>query len=150
MSSAAKKTFITSEEYLARERLAEFKSEYYDGQIYAMAGTSYRHSTIVMNLSGELYTQLRGRPCRPCVSDVRLRTKAADAYCYPDIMVICGEPQFAEAGFDTLLNPTVIIEVLSPQTEAWDRGGTFHYYQKIASLKEYTLVSQNRVVPEDY
>ena len=129
MASAAKTTYITPDEYLARERVAEFKSEYYDGRIYAMAGTSYRHSVIARNLLGEIYIQLRGQTCQPLFSDVRLSIKGTDAYCYPDIMVICGEPQFADGGFDTLLNPTVIIEVLSPSTEAWDRGGKFEKYR---------------------
>ena len=150
MSSTAKKIFIGPDEYLARERLADLKSEYYDGQIYAMAGTSYRHNVILMNLSGELYAQLKGGPCRPCSSDVRLATGAAESYIYPDLMVICGDPRFADHEFDTVLNPTVIIEVLSPSTESWDRGGKFEHYRAVESLREYVLVSQDKRLVERY
>ncbi len=150
MSTVAKQTYLTPEEYLAAERLAEFKSEYYDGQVYGMAGTSYRHTMISGNLFGILYPQLRGGPCRPMASELRLRTKASSSYMYPDIMVICGPPQFADGVFDTVLNPTVIIEVLSPSTELWDRSGKFERYQSIETLQEYVLVSQQRMLVEKY
>jgi Uma2 family endonuclease len=150
MSSAAKKPSITPDDYLAREREAEFKSEYYAGQVYAMAGTSYRHNVILSNIHGELFAQLRGQICRPSFSDVRLRTTAWDAYMYPDLMVICGQPLFAPNEFDTVLNPTVIIEVLSVSTESWDRGGKFAHYRRIESLNDYVLVSQDKVLVERY
>jgi Uma2 family endonuclease len=101
-----------------------------------------------MNLSGELYVQLKGGPCRAYSSDLRLGTKGAATYTYPDIMVICGEPQFIDHEFDTMLNPTVIIEVLSPSTESWDRGGKFERYRAIESLREYVLVSQDKRLVE--
>jgi Uma2 family endonuclease len=148
MSTTSKKVFIKPEEYLVRERLAEFKSEYYDGQIYSMAGTSYRHTVILMNLSGELYTRLKGGPCRPSSTDLRLSIENGKAYTYPDIMVICGGPQFADQNFDTVLNPALIIEILSPSTESWDRGGKFERYRAIESLQEYVMVWQDRRLVE--
>ncbi len=150
MSTVARTTFTSPQEYLELEHRAEFKSEYYDGQIYAMAGTSLRHNSIAVNLLVELFSQLRGQPCRPYLSDVRLKTRASDAYMYPDIMVICGPPQLAPNEFDTVLNPTVIIEVLSPSTESWDRGGKFARYRPIESLTDYVLVSQDEVLVEHY
>jgi Uma2 family endonuclease len=150
MSSVGKKIMITPEEYLDHERLAEFKSEYYDGQIYAMSGTSFRHTVIASNLHGELFDQLRGKPCRPFFSDLRLRSPNSNAYTYPDIMVICGPPQFADDRFDTMLNPTLIIEILSSSTESWDRGGKFAHYRKLESLSDYVLVSQEKMLVEHY
>jgi Uma2 family endonuclease len=157
MSSAAKKPYITPEEYLARERLADFKSEYYDGQVWplgepirCMAGTTRVHNLISGNLFREISSQLKDRPCETYIGDIRVRGKAADAYTYPDVLVVCGDPRFEDDRLDTLSNPNVIIEVLSPSTEAWDRGGKFHYYQRLASLQEYILVSQDRCLVERY
>lgn len=157
MASAAKKTYITPEEYLALDRAAEIKSEYYDGQMYpigespqAMAGTSLRHNRIAGNLYGELYSQLKNGPCEPYISDIRVHAGPSGLYTYPDIVVICGEPQTLDQEFDTLLNPTVIIEVLSPSTELWDRGGKFARFQQLESTKDYILVNQHKVLVEHY
>ena len=157
MASAAKKTYITPEEYLARERLAEFKSEYYDGQIYpmnespqGMPGTTRPHNLIAGNLYREISIQFKERPCEAYISDIRVRVEATGLYTYPDVVVVCGEPQFGDDSLDTLLNPNVIVEVLSPSTEAWDRGGKFAHYRRLESMSDYVLVSQDKVLVEHY
>ncbi|HLV80452.1 MAG TPA: Uma2 family endonuclease [Chthonomonadaceae bacterium] len=131
--------------YLERERAAERKSEYHDGVIVAMAGASPEHNTIVFNLAGALSAQLRGKPCRGFSSDLRVRVPACNAYYYPDVTVVCGEPQYEMlAGLRSLLNPTLLIEVLSETTEKADREGKFDCYWTLESLKTYVLVSQDR------
>jgi Uma2 family endonuclease len=146
--SAAPKPFLTPEQYLEQERHAETKSEYYDGEVFAMAGGSPDHSLIATNVTSELGFQLRDTPCRVYNSDLRVRGSETD-YSYPDLTVVCGEPQLAGEN-DVLLNPTLIVEVLSPSTEAWDRGGKFERYQQIASLREYLLIAQDRARVERY
>ncbi|MGI8742909.1 MAG: Uma2 family endonuclease [Bryobacteraceae bacterium] len=141
--------YITPEEYLEAERKAEYKSEYYDGQVYAMAGPSPRHGVIVMNLGGELRAALKGRPCQVFTTDLRLQISTR-RYAYPDVIVVCGKPKFAEADKNTLLNPQLIIEVLSESTEKYDRGLKFGYYRSLPSLQEYLLVSQDSKVVEHY
>ncbi len=139
---AQQKPYLTATEYLAIERQAETRSEYLDGEMFAMAGTSLAHITIAGNLIGVLWPQLRGKQCRICPSDLRGHIPATGLYTYPDVVVVCGEPQLEDEQFDTLLNPTLIIEVLSPNTEAYDRGKKFEHYLSIDSLAEYLLVSQ--------
>ncbi|HMA34345.1 MAG TPA: Uma2 family endonuclease, partial [Chloroflexia bacterium] len=119
----------TPAEYLAYERQADYKSEYLAGQIVAMSGVSWEHSLINTNLLRVLSTQLLDRPCTAHASDLRVKVQAQGMYTYPDIVVVCGEPQFEDAQVDTLLNPTLIVEVLSPSTEAYDRGAKFGYYR---------------------
>src|SRR5262249_26985583 len=121
--SAAAKTTITPKQYLAEERLAEIKHEYYDGEIFDMAGGSPEHSLLAANLTGVLWPQLSEKPCDVYTSDMRVQVAENGPYAYPDVTVVCGGAQLADAEADTLLNPTVIVEVLSPTTEAWDRGG---------------------------
>jgi Uma2 family endonuclease len=133
---------LTQEEYLRIERAAEFKSEYYDGQMYAMSGGSYPHGKIIPNLAAELRQALRGKGCSVTTSEVRVRVSPRGFYTYPDIAVVCGPPQFADDQADTLLNPTLLVEVLSPSTEAHDRGFKFAQYRQLESLREYALVSQ--------
>ena len=140
----------TTEEYLARERMAEAKSEYLDGEILAMAGASRAHNRIVLNLGAELNRQLRGSPCEAFVNDLRVRVSQTGLYTYPDVVVACGEVQFEDDQVDTLLNPVVVIEVLSPKTEAYDRGEKFAHYRRLDSLQEYLLVSQDKVRVERY
>jgi len=132
----------TPEEYLALERKAAYKSEYVNGEIFAMSGASERHNLIAGNIFAALHGQFRRRPCRAYVNDLRVKVSPTGLYTYPDVAALCGEPQFDDEQQDTLLNPDVIIEVLSPSTEAYDRGGKFGHYRKLASLKEYVLVSQ--------
>jgi Uma2 family endonuclease len=148
--SAAPKPFLSPEEYLARERRAETKSEYYDGEIFAVAGGSEEHSIIAVNVAGALNFRLADRPCKVYNSDMRVQVDQDGPYAYPDVSVVCGEAEFADEKRDTLLNPTVLVEVLSPTTEAWDRGGKFERYQQMASLQEYVLIAQDRPRVERY
>jgi len=148
--SAAPKPFLSPQEYLAREREAETKSEYYDGETFAMAGGSEEHSLIAVNVAGALNFQLADRPCKVYNSDMRVRVEEDGPYAYPDVSVVCGEAEFADAERDVLLNPMVIIEVLSPTTEAWDRGGKFQRYQQMAALQEYVLIAQDQPRVERY
>jgi len=140
----------TPEEYFASEREAEFKSEYLNGEIYAMAGSSPEHSTITVNVSGELRAQLKGKPCRVFSSDMKVRTDADGLFSYPDVSVVCGEPRFHDEHRDVLVNPTLIVEVLSPSTERFDRGRKFAQYQQIESLTDYLLVAQDEPRVEHY
>ena len=150
VETAAAQALFTSEEYLARERKALNKSEYRDGRIYAMPGASRAHNLITVHVTGELYIQLRTRSCEVYPSDMRVKVSAGGLYTYPDVIVVCDEPRFEDGHFDTLLNPTVLIEVLSPSTAAYDRGEKFRRYQFLDSLCEYILISQDRVQVEHY
>ncbi|HEV7503304.1 MAG TPA: Uma2 family endonuclease [Thermoanaerobaculia bacterium] len=147
---AQQKPYLTATEYLAIERQADTRSEYLDGEMFAMAGTSLAHSTIAGNLIGELRQQVKKQPCRVCPSDLRVHIPTTGLYTYPDVVVVCGEPKLEDDQFDTLLNPTLIIEVLSPNTEAYDRGKKFEHYRSIDSLAEYLLVSQTEPRIEQY
>jgi Uma2 family endonuclease len=142
MSTAAVPRY-TPEEYLARERAAEYKSEYVNGFIVAMTGASRPHNVIALNIGGELRNQLKGRPCEIYLADMRVKVSETGTYRYPDVVVACGDIAFEDAELDTLLNPVVIVEVLSPSTEATDRGEKFAHYRRLASLQEYLLVSQD-------
>ncbi len=150
MSSLSAQTLFTAEEYLDLERKATFKSEYLSGQIYAMSGASLTHTRITLDLATELNIQLKEHECEVVTNDMRVKTTPIISYFYPDIVVFCGEPEFEDISFDTLLNPVIIIEVLSPSTEEYDRGEKFDYYKQISSLKEYILVSQDKVSVEHY
>lgn len=141
---------LTPEEYLALERQAEHKSEYINGRIYAMAGASRAHNLIVGNTFSELRTQLRGRPCEAYVNDMRVKVSPTGLYTYPDVAALCGEPRFEDTQVDTLLNPSVIIEVLSESTERSDRGEKFAHYRRLVSLQEYVLVAQDQLRVEHY
>lgn len=150
MSSLAAETFFTPEEYLTSERKATVKSEYLSGQIIAMSGASLAHTRIIADIVTELNIQLRGRECEVISNDMRVKTGAKGAYFYPDVVVFCGNPEFEDNVFDTLLNPTLVVEVLSPSTEVFDRGEKFAQYQELISLREYILVSQDRLRVEQY
>lgn len=150
MSSLAAETILTPEEYLVSERKATLKSEYINGEILAMSGASLAHTRITADIVTELNNQLRGGECEVISNDMRVRTGPKGAYFYPDVVVFCGEPQFEDNVFDTLLNPTLVIEVLSPSTEVYDRGEKFRHYQELTFLQEYILVSQDRVRVEQY
>ena len=150
MSSRGAQTVFTPEEYLVSERKATVKSEYLSGQILAMSGASLAHTRITADIVTELNIQLRGRECEVVSNDMRVKTGPKGAYFYPDVVVFCGEPQFEDNVFDTLLNPIIVVEVLSPSTEAYDKGEKFAHYQELASLREYILVSQDRVRVEQY
>ncbi|MBX7236314.1 MAG: Uma2 family endonuclease [Caldilineales bacterium] len=150
MALRAFKRVFTPQEYLTLERQAATKSEFFDGEIYAMAGASRKHNLITLNAASELRRQLRGRPCEVYVAEMRVRVGATGLYTYPDASVVCGQPVFEDIQGDTLLNPTVLIEVLSPSTEAYDRGEKFSQYRRLASLREYVLIAQDRVLVEHY
>ena len=141
--SALPSTRATPEEYLAAERAAETKSEYIDGEVYAMSGASRRHNLISFNVGGELRSQLKSKPCEAYSSDMRVRI-GRRAYLYPDVVVTCAEPRFADDQVDTLVNPTLIIEILSPSTEGFDKGAKFDMYRTLDSLQEYLLVAQDQ------
>lgn len=148
--NAQRRVLLTPQEYLEMERAADFKSEYFAGQVYAMAGASPRHVMIVTNTAAALVGRLRGRPCYTYSSDLRLLVSPAGLYTYPDIVVVCGKPQYDDPREDTLLNPSLIVEVLSPSTEAYDRGAKFSQYRKLESLTDYLLISQDRALVEHY
>ena len=135
---------LTDEEYLERERKAEFRHEFYDGIIYAMSGGSSPHALIITALGREFGNAFKKRPCWVATSELRVRVARGGLYAYPDAVILRGEATFADAQKDTLLNPTLLIEVLSPSTEAYDRGFKTEQYRKIESLREYALVSQSR------
>jgi Uma2 family endonuclease len=132
---------MTPEEYLASERQAESKSEYFNGEMFAMAGASERHVLIVTNVVAELRGQLKGRPYNVYSTDLRLRVSLTGFYTYPDVVAVCDQPQFADDQKDTLLNPTLIVEVLSESTKDYDRGEKFEHYHTLASLSEYVLIA---------
>jgi Uma2 family endonuclease len=140
--STVEKPRLTPEEYLAIERKAEFKSEFYGGEMFAMAGASRRHNLIGLNIAGSLLRQLAGRPCETYHTDMRVRVTATGLNTYPDVTVVCGKREFLDTHEDTLLNPTVLFEVLSPSTESYDRGRKFDHYCQIESLQEYVIVAQ--------
>src|SRR5438067_6181679 len=135
--------YLNPEEYLTIERQAEYKSEYVDGVMYAMAGGSERHNLIAGNLVTELNIQLRKTPCRVYPSDLKVRVPNSKRFFYPDVSVVCGDPEFADDKRDVVLNPVLIVEVFSKSTAAFDRGQKFKFYQQIESLLEYLLVSQD-------
>ncbi|MFN8472634.1 MAG: Uma2 family endonuclease [Anaerolineae bacterium] len=140
----------TPAEYLALEREAPYKSEYINGQIYAMAGASEQHNLIALNIAADINLEFRGRGCRAYASDMRVKVGPTGMYTYPDVVAFCGEPHLEDRHRDTLVNPAVIVEVLSPSTEAYDRGEKFAHYRRLDSLMEYILVAQDKVRVEHY
>jgi len=142
-------TGLTEEQYLALERAADFKSEYFDGEMFAMSGASVQHGRLQRNLITELANSLRGTPCEPFGSDLRVRVSRR-MYTYPDVTIVCGKPVLADERQDVLLNPTAIIEVLSPSTEKYDRGLKLQHYRAIESLQDYILVDQSQIRIEHY
>jgi Uma2 family endonuclease len=148
--STVPKRLLTPEEYLTIERAAKFKSEYFAGEMYAMAGATWEHTLIKDNLARETGNQLKNGPCRALTSDLRVKVSPTGLFTYPDLVVVCGEPEFADAEFDTLLNPTVVAEVLSESSEGYDRGTKFSHYRTLPTLREYLLVSQDRPLLERY
>ena len=144
------KTYLTAGDYLALERRAEFKSEYVNGETFAMAGASENHALLVTNLVRELSQALRLGPCRVYSSDMRVYVSPAGRYAYPDVVVACQQPQFLDDTQDTLMNPTLLIEVLSPSTADYDRGRKFQGYRTLISLKEYLTVAQDQIHIEQW
>ena len=141
---------MTEREYLAYERQAEYKSEFLNGELFAMTGASRRHNIITLNVGSELRVQLEGRSRETYSSDMRVHNPDTGLYSYPDVVVICGKPEFKDEHGDLLLNPTVLIEVLSPSTERHDRGAKFGHYRRLHSLQEYVLITQEKPFIECY
>ena len=142
--SAVLKT-VTVAEYLRRERSADHKSVYYRGEIFAMSGGSPRHALIAANTIGEARSALKGKPCNVYTSDLRIATDPDGLYTYPDASIVCGPPQFIDDRQDTVTNPTVLTEVLSPGTEAYELGGKSDLYRGIDSVRELILIDRGRV-----
>lgn len=142
MSTAEKRFRYTFDEYLSQEETAEYKSEYYKGEIFAMSGGTAHHSLISTNMTREMGNALMGKDCFVFGSDLKIRIDAADAGVYPDGMVICGPLDYYQDRDDIIANPVVVVEVLSKSTAAWDRGGKFKHYRLLDSLKEYILIEQ--------
>ena len=145
--SQLKPSVISPSEYLARERRAEFKHEYDDGVITAMAGASKEHVSINVNLTVELGQQLKGSPCRIYSSDMRAKVPNSNSYRYPDLAIAC-DPQFEDEVFDTLTNPVVLVEIASPSTQALDRSTKWNQYRTLPTLQDYVLISPSRVEVE--
>ena len=141
---------ITDEEFIVRERAAATKSEFLRGHVFAMSGARPKHNLVASNIIGALGERLRGRPCLVLTRDQRIYSEAAGLFTYPDVVVVCGGARFHAKFDDTLVNPTVIVEVLSPSTEAYDRGAKFAHYRTIASLREYVLVTPDATLVEHY
>ena len=152
MTLAASKKSVTPEEYLGLEEAALDKHEYHAGEILAMSGGTYRHSRVIMNFGIEIGLRLKGSPCFPLDSNMRLRLAQSNRYVYPDVMIVCGAPIFDPLDLKqtTIINPKVVIEVLSESTEAYDRGEKFSAYRDLPSMEEYVLVSQNRPTIETF
>lgn len=137
---APKYNFISPKEYLEMERASDEKHEYFDGHVYNMSGASLKHGKVAMNLAVEIGSYLKDKKCSVLAETMRVTTKSRDAYMYPDLLIYCDTEELEDDKFDTLLNPSVIIEVLSPSTRSIDKGRKFLYYQGITSLKEYFMV----------
>lgn len=142
--SAIPKRRLTPAEYLALERAAEFRSEFFNGEMFAMAGTSLPHTRIVRNLTVCVENALQDSPCESLSTEMRVHIPSTGLYTYPDFIIVCEPPELEDDHFDTLLNPKVIVEVLSKSTEAYDRGTKFDHYREIETLEEYVLVSQHK------
>jgi len=146
---AQSKKYYTVEEYLAFEREASEKHEFIDGEIIAMAGASREHNLIGLNTASEIRFKLKGKSCEVYANDMRDRLKPEN-YGYPDVVVVCGEPEFADEEFDVLLNPTVLVEVLSASTQLRDRTEKLEDFRKIESLKECLLIEQKKILIQHY
>ncbi|MYH80027.1 Uma2 family endonuclease [Candidatus Poribacteria bacterium] len=155
MATPAAQTRLTPEEYIAFERkfLPDadiIRHEYINGELIAMSGASRAHNLITMNVSAALHSRLRGSECETYANDMRVSTPTTTSYFYPDVVVVCEEPRFEDDVFDTLLNPIILVEVLSPSTEVYDRREKFAHYRQLPSLQEYVLVAQDQVRVEHY
>lgn len=152
MGLPVEKRRYTVAEYLEMELHAAERHEYHDGQILAMSGGSDMHSFVIVNVVAELRAALKGHPCSVGEGNLRVRNRREARYVYPDASVICGEREYdpEDANRHTILNPRIIVEVLSPSTEAYDRGDKFQYYQGVESLEEYVLIAQDRPAAQTF
>lgn len=147
--STAEKRLISPQEYLTIERASEIRHEYYNGQMFAMAGATRAHNTIALNISRKFLEQFEDRDCEVYQSDMRVKVDSKGLYTYPDVVAAC-EPQFEDEEMDTLINPRVIVEVLSKSTEDYDRGTKFEMYRRLPSLQDYVLVAQDKMHIEHF
>ena len=147
--SARPQTYYTPEQYLEMDRAADTRSEYVGGEILAMAGASREHNRITLNVGSSLNEQLRGSPCEPFTSDLRVKGRTTGSFLFPDVVVGCSPLEFEDASLDILLNPVVIMEVLSPTTAAGDRSWNAHY-RRMATLKDFVMLSQYEPLVEHY
>jgi Uma2 family endonuclease len=138
--AAPKYNFISPKEYLEMERASDEKHEYFDGQVYAMSGASLRHNRISMNLAKTFGIFLEEKGCEMLASDMRVTSPSTNSYMYPDAVIVCGDIKMEDDKFDTMTNPSIIFEILSPSTRSIDKGRKFFYYQEIPSLKEYIMI----------
>lgn len=143
-------THVSPEDYLAYERQNEFKSEYFDGEIYAMTGASLRHNLITLNAASELRARLRNTNCQTLAIDMRVKVSSRNLYTYPDVVVVCGKPELEDEHLDSLLNPILLIEVLSKSTASYDRTAKFEHYRTLESLAEHVLIAQDEYRVEQY
>lgn len=150
MGQAALHAKLSEEEYLAFERAADERHEYAEGEIFAMSGGTWEHNLIAANILRELSTAVLDRPCSANGSDMRIQIPATKRYTYSDVLVVCGQPVFTDEKRDTLVNPIVIIEVLSDSTESYDRGDKFEQYETLPSLRDYVLVSRKKMRIEHF
>ena len=150
MTEPARKQYYTVAEYLAREEVADFRSEYYQGEIFAMAGESLNHNRVAIDLCAKLNQAIRQRGCEAFAENVRVRAEAVDLFAYPDVVVVCGAPQLYQDREDTITNPLLIIEVLSKSTKNYDRGDKFNFYRMLPTVKEYVLIEQYRIHVEQF
>ncbi len=150
MSAVPKPKKLTVEEYFAIEEKAERRSEFYDGEMFLMAGASREHNVLTRNLVGELFQRLKGGSCEVFIADQRVKVSRTGLYTYPDLLIVCGEPEYAPDNKHTLTNPKLVIEVLSDSTERYDRTTKFRFYQQLPSLTEYLLVAQDEPLVEQY
>jgi len=150
MAETGVRTPLTAEEYLAFERASEQRHEFANGEAFAMSGGTREHSLIAANVTREFGNALLDRPCEVHTSDLRVKLATGSRYVYPDVSVVCGEPRFEDAQRDTLVNPSVIVEVLSDASEAYDRGDKFALYRALPSLRDYVLVSQKTMLVEHF
>ncbi|MBW3596218.1 MAG: Uma2 family endonuclease [Planctomycetes bacterium] len=141
---------LTPAEYLDIERRSELKHEYFAGEMFAMTGASKEHNLIAGNVFASLHQQLKRRPCMAFQNDMRVKIDETGLYTYPDVAAVCGKAEFEDAAVDTLLNPTLLVEVLSDSTEGYDRGKKFEHYRKIPSFCEYLVIAQDRVHVEQH
>ena len=146
--SAHPEQFVSLEEYYKLEETGEIKHEYYQGSIFAMTGGTERHNLISLDIGTELNIQLKGKSCRVYTTDFRLKIEAANLYTYPDLSIICGETPLTDGRQDTFTNPIILFEILSPSTEAYDRGNKAHFYRTIPTLQEHLLIAQDRPLVE--
>jgi Uma2 family endonuclease len=138
--------FITPAQYLEMERASEFRSEYFQGYVQAMSGASLKHNIIDRNLIYSLTHFLKGKDCQALPSHMRVGTPSADSYMYPDALIVCGKPDLEDDKFDTLKNPSVIFEIISPSTALYDKGRKFFFYQQVPSLKEYIMIDSRQIL----